>query len=259
VRGPIIGYDGEGAPMRLDAGQCSLCAGTGSPFRARVELAAYAGSEAARAAVGAPILVAPALPPLPCPGSEGSWHAAPHGACFCGYGYDAHVNPDKNPRLARELGLGAFLRGLSLWADVGPAPGWVLVRAAVAAARVALPEWEIQNVDEFDYQEPGGAWRSASVVGDAPRRAIEAAEAWLACPCEEHLGAWHDACVAQDGNALVPVWVPYPNIHDYFGQRRGCALDAHERIAAASHLAGEAPVLNAIRSSLIEWSLGGER
>lgn len=40
---------------------------------------------------------------LPCPGEVDSWHATPRGDCRCGYGYDAHRNPDKNPRLARTV------------------------------------------------------------------------------------------------------------------------------------------------------------
>jgi hypothetical protein len=36
---------------------------------------------------------------LPCPGGGASWAPDPRGACLCGYSYDAHRNPDKNPRL----------------------------------------------------------------------------------------------------------------------------------------------------------------
>jgi len=106
--GPACGVWKEALP-------CPACAGTGSPFRARLELAAYCGSEAARAALG------------------GGWLR------------DGWVHPDV-------LAMESWVRGLNAWADVGPVPGWVLVRAAArlvgeapvrAAISSALIAWAL--------------------------------------------------------------------------------------------------------------------
>lgn len=59
-----------------------------------------------------------------------------------------------------DLERAAFLQALGRWGRAA------LVRAALAAARAALPVWEAR-------------YRAV----DNPRRAIRAAERWLACPC----------------------------------------------------------------------------
>lgn len=79
---------------------CTRCAGTGSPLRARVELAAYAGDAAARAALGAP------------------WDGE-------------HASG------LRALTFSDWTRGLSRWADVGPVPGMVPRVAADAVCNLA--------------------------------------------------------------------------------------------------------------------------
>jgi hypothetical protein len=209
---------------------CPSCVGTGSPFRARVELAAYAGSEAAR-------LVVPDVP--------GGFSLANGQRCA----HDPGLSVDRITYPCSTRGCSTrWLSGLSRWADIGPAPGWILVRASVAAARVAPSALRCDDPhsNHPDWQAPSGHRASECGRGVDPRRAIEAAEAWLACPCEEHWTARHVAHV----EAVHLAWLPPP------GQDAERHRDA---IRHAARLAGEAPVLNAIRSSLIEWSLGGER
>lgn len=131
-----------------------------------------------------------------CPTGGGAWHAAPHGGCFCGYGWDAHRNPDKNPRLHDAI------------------------------------------------------------------RAIEAAEAYLACPGEERWTrsgealwtAWHEAYV----NAGHLAWLPFP-VGRLPGQTHGADHNCEVPQHAARLPAGEAPVGEAIQRALIAWALGDAR
>lgn len=178
---------------------CPSCAGTGSLLRARVELAAYCGDEAAGATL------APA-PPLP------DW-----------------------------------LAGLSRWADVGPVPGWVLVRAAVAAARVALEEMRCDDPhsNSPDWQAPAGHRAATCGSGAAPRRAIEAAEVWLDDPtvC---VSEWTRACCRGTNDCVA--WLPWP-------PRSETEDDYAARVRHAARLAGEQPVREAICRSLVEWAL----
>lgn len=225
------------------AERCPACAGTGSPLRARVELAAYCREEAAHAALG--------LPPA-------------------------------NLMLARTTPLDVMVRNLSRWADISPGgpcapdcwgpneagervhadgcrsfkPGWVLVRAAVAAARVAL------DVDAAQWSEIS-RWKQA-------RHAIEAAETWLACPCEEHRIAAVRALLAADptSGGLERGWLPVvPNRsgggwgEETVGVWPSTADTAEwnrRAIGLAANLAGEQPVRDAIRSALVKFALGGE-
>jgi hypothetical protein len=181
---------------------CPPCAGTGSPFRARVELAAFAGHEAAAAtlqpfaddpyvASGAPTACSPCVA-----GDRRNYTFAGDGSWWCLK--HAHEHHD----------LALWLRGLARWSDIGPAPGWALRMAAVAAARAALTALRCDDPHSShpDWQAPRGHRATA--------------------------------------------WLPPP------GQDAERHRDA---IRHAARLAGESPVLNAIRSSLIEWSLGGEK
>lgn len=128
--------------------------------------------------------------------------------------------------------LGAWARGLARWGRE------VCVRAAVSAARVALPVWEGANI-----RCTGFAMFPAP---REPRRAIEAAEAWLACPCKEHEEAWHrahgDWTVTRSGH-----WIPSPD------ETLQCLAQRPER---AARLASEAAVRDAIREALVPWALG---
>jgi hypothetical protein len=214
----------------------------GTLTRERLELAAFCGHQAAAAglqpfaddpyvASGEPTACTPCVAESRRNytfADDGSWWCLKH----------AHEHHD----------LKLWLRGLSRWADVGPAPGWVLVLASVAAARVALP-----------YAERGLVHRDGRPVADdqtflAPRRAIQAAEAWLACPCEEHERAVVSAGGGSPGSRITFYEGPAILLRSW-----GIKEQWEQAVFRASELAGESPVLNAIRSSLIEWSLGGEK
>jgi hypothetical protein len=59
-----------------------------------------------------------------------------------------------------------------------------LIREAVAATRKALPAWDREHdkVHRTGRERRMRAWCGCF----APHKAIEAAEAWLACPCADH-------------------------------------------------------------------------
>lgn len=146
----------------------------------------------------------------------------------------------------------------------------VWVRAAAAAGRVALPIYEMTVViecpacmgDGISPDSPAPCPRCTpprEVRGNGhlgappePRRAIEATEAWLACPCEEHRRAAAsevDIVPAPDDSRAwwaLPVaalcsWA-HPEV---------CA----EAVRVAARIAGELPVRAAISSALIAWAL----
>ncbi len=204
----------------------------------RAELAAYCGHEGARLAWGCRTWGT--LPlyqenPKPNPGPDGTLYE------FVGVSTD----------LAPAYALAPWVRGLSRWGAEAQ------VRAAIAAARVALERWEEQEGLISWEGKPGirdAAWEWRLLPEDhpkrSPRRAIEAAESWVACPCEEHEVAWSRAGIAcAGGGNLVLAWLPIP-----------ADVDTHEHNLGqvprnAAHLAGEAPVREAIQRALIEWSL----
>lgn len=225
----------------------------------RLELAAYCGSEAARGALG---LGAAGEDCRDCGGTGNEHHACCDPECCpegpgdeCGTCVGRGVVAPEPPALA------AWLSGLSRWADVGPVPGWVLVRASVAAARVALPKYMADahglgiNAHGRLYEIDPGEWTSRAALNEAmlpvvlaPLRAIEAAEAWLDDPTEEH----REACRAVPFSApsfaahaahLVGFGYPHEDVHI-----RACVEDA-------ARLAGETPVRAAICASLTEWAL----
>lgn len=172
----------------------------GELTRERVEIAAYAGDEAARLAV-------------------------PHLVLDRGVTW-ADVDAQR---------LTDWVRGLSRWGSE------VLVRAAVAAAKAAYARWALG----------AHAYRAF--------HAIDAAEAWLACPCEEHrvlCDGENNGGVAADapwaGAMLMAVLVAaMPPDGDHVGHVRSYVLDA---VMHASPVAGEAAACKAIRSSLVAWA-----
>jgi hypothetical protein len=64
-----------------------------------------------------------------------------------------------------------WARGLAKWADVGPAPGWVLTRAAVAAARTvptrgrvgAVAGWGEETVGVFPSTAADHEWNARAI------------------------------------------------------------------------------------------------
>ena len=236
---------------------CVACAGTGTPFRARVELAAYCSDESARGALGyGPMSMRSVVGAVECPTTD-----------------------TPLVEIAYVYTLPSWLRGLSRWADIGPVPGWVLVRAGAAAARVALPVWEAS----LGWTWSGGRLLFQGVAGEdvdatldrgidvrvgAPRRAIDAADAWLACPCEGHRIAacvtLLDAMPTEGGNGRA--WLPCPPNRPTGGwglETVGVwpsTADTAEwntrAVSLSARLAGEPAVRAAIQEALVSWSLG---
>jgi hypothetical protein len=95
-----------------------------------------------------------------------------------------------------------------------------------------------------DWQAPPGHRASECGRGGAPRRAIEADDAWLACPCEKHWSALHVAYVEAGHLAWLPAPWTTPDV-----------TRTVESIAAAAQLAGEGPVRAAIARDLVAWAL----
>lgn len=216
---------------------CSRCGGYGESLMSKAIRIHVARARGGRWASSAE-LVPSSAPPCPacaglalCQRIELAAYAGDAGAALAAGG---GLSYDEIGR-ATSRDLAAWTRGLARWG----AP--VLVRAACAAGRVALPVWEqadagateggymlhVQNIDMTD--------------GSAPRRALDAAEAWLAEPTEERLQAWREAWV------YVPeAWLP--------GQDDPPHVLA-QRVERAARLAGEGPVRAAVSAALCSWAL----
>jgi len=182
----------------------------------RLELLAYVGNERARAQTR--------WPPPHYSTQEGWTELARIGAS---------IDPDH--------------LSLADWASVFPRWGRdVCIRAACAAARVVLGHGEVQKrsrapVGIFHY---GPAW--------PPRRAIEAAEAWLTEQTEERLTAWRDRV-----RPLIPAgvdWVPYPFLVTCDLRERSAEREWRSTICGAASLAGEQAVRDAVRAALAQWA-----
>ena len=171
----------------------------------RLRLAAYAGHEGAR------VLVIPKLRPPGHDDDTGPYLTIYHQIKF-----------GDIPSAA--LGLSHWLKGLASWGHE------VMVRAAIAAARVAFAK-ESKRVDD-----------SGSVIlvrgRERVRRKIEAAEAWAACPCEEHREEWANAGDGPSG----------------FAPRFDLA-QWQTRIFRAKALTSPGTVRAAICSGLVAWAL----
>lgn len=222
----------------------------GDLARERLELAAYCGDEMARTlawcACGHPWDSHDdgARPSFTSRlGCLHGW-AGPGGGCEC----KAHAPPGVtfrgDPRPDAEFR--EWLSGLSRWADIGPVPGWVLVKAAVAAARVALPKWR----DSHSHQMT--AWDGIRPCCYAPVKVIEAAETWLECPCEEHRLGGVRALSDHYRRSPDDDWWASPAVlvmeHNRSGYFLRCVHDC-------ARLAGEQSVRSAISRSLSTWAL----
>ena len=278
---------------------CPACAGTGSPLRARVELAAYCGDQAARAALGDRVvrrkdgyLCCCGMVDRDHPMTIDAYTHSPVHACTYVGGTWPDSEPDESLPCSCEVqeherrypvvpvpeDFSPWVSGLSRWSDVGP--GWVLVAAAVAAARVAMPVWEAAArvaMPVWEVPRRAAAWAAAAWAAPrdewfaqlgAPGRAIEAAEVWLACPCEEH----RVACIVVWEAAPLPTFA-FHLLGAVREMRPGVAdgstatLQATYAITSPSmanrtsavHLAGEPAVRTAIQESLTRWALQEER
>lgn len=206
----------------------------------RVALAAYCGDADARAAA---------------PGAPWALHAstfAPH---------------------ERHEALAGFLAGLSRWGTE------VRIRAAVAAAWVALDGWlstrqpALRRWRNTLVNDGRGGWRLKLLRHDvivldsapdgfrhyAPLRAIEAAEAWLTCPCNEHQSAAQDA--ASTGELRITFesawWRQLSNLMllDQCLQASQC-LEALA-MSASRLVAPYDRVRNEIQAAIIDWAKVG--
>lgn len=120
----------------------------------RVELAAYCGDPGAR--------LVEEWPP-----DDGLYHAPVYVDSV-----DACNGSRPNAACAYCAEFREWVSGLSLWGFD------TLIRAASAATTVGLPVWEEEHdVTSYPADDPDAY---------SPRRAIEAVEAWVVCPCEEH-------------------------------------------------------------------------
>ena len=138
--------------------------------------------------------------------------------------------------------LAYWVRDLRHWGQA------VQVRAAVAAARVALCEHEREGSLAFVQAMANRAHGKEMAFQQfhAPRRAIEAAEAWLAAPSDATQESWRRANVAA-GYPFHSDWLPPAFNMD--------AVPREETLQRCARLAGEAPVREAIQSALIGWAL----
>ena len=146
----------------------------------------------------------------------------------------------------------------------------VMVRYATASGWAVLPEWE---------REQGLIWTARDVCGKpvaagrkalcnltpphtmnvasgpkiAPRQALKAAEAWLACPCEEHRIEWRNAWVRATGYDTAPMWLPYPPTCDIIPESQ--IPKPEHAVEAAARETDEPTIRKAIQDALVPWLL----
>jgi hypothetical protein len=196
---------------------CSVCHGTGTQRRSRVELLAYCGDEAAQAVLGS------------------SWRSEAAGGSQAAAAGLAVYRDGPGSRAAFE----GWARGLSRWGRE------TATRAAVAASRAALDHAQRRDHRDWDWAD----------VLDRARVCVEAGEAWLSCPCDEHLEAWRRAWAVFPP---PPQWAPAPDVEGWTlstaGRQAPCAL-VDVTAPAAAQASSESSVRSAIQRSLTEWAL----
>jgi hypothetical protein len=209
------------SPARIlndqDIANCPACHGTGTQRRSRVELAAYCGDEAAQAVLGS------------------SWRSEAAGGSQAAAAGLAVYRDGPGSRAAFE----GWARGLSRWGRE------TATRAAVAASRAALDHAQRRDHRDWDWAD----------VLDRARVCVEAGEAWLSCPCDEHLEAWRRAWAVFPP---PPQWAPAPDVEGWTlstaGRQAPCAL-VDVTAPAAAQASSESSVRSAIQRSLTEWAL----
>lgn len=206
---------------------CNACAGFGSALRARIGLAAYAGSEPARVALGHEW-------------SDG-WRDAVG---------------EKSIRPLQE-----FLAGLSRWSSQ---PFHAPVRAALAAAECARVVWE-DGPARMSSQGHGTREEWFRDL-EAPKRACDAVRFWLDDPTPRQLIALEHVhmetpLMAQGGatpwryltSFALGVGLRGPQFHDSSGRYSG--RDPVNVLDTAARMAGEPAIRTAIQEALVSWSL----
>lgn len=162
----------------------------------------------------------------------------------------------ETPELARGLG-----DGLYRW-DVE-----TCARAVVAAARCTDPVRGAAHAQRTDdAQESWYVPRMLGVGAEQWTRALEAAERWIACPCDDCAGAAGETLRAILGarvsNHLDPSRGPGPapllacRIAALGAKNYRKGLDAGLAAAQVVEIAGEEQVFAACQRELIPWALG---
>jgi hypothetical protein len=216
----------------------------------RLELAAWCGDPAARAAVS---------------DCDGIWTVSWERGTWWGKDSSPHT----------WLTVIEWAKGIERWGYEAA------VRATVAAARVALTTWERLAVDSAvtlvaDGKRLPSAWdvttdewrtKALTRTGNIwPRRALEAAEAWVAAPSNERLLAWYDARsrgAAIDIEEELRLWLPWPDYPGASdpprdGNRSPSDLAADMRIDAADAFVGGGLVVATAGAALTAWALSSE-
>lgn len=212
----------------------------GTLSQERLELAAYVGDADARAALGR------------C--------CAKHDALERrGLGMTRHY--------CAEDPLAPWVRGLSRWGAE------VRARGVTAAARAALEAWcdssllsgqtnlhakRVEATAALTGRGYCGRCTTRTPGYERPGDAVEAAEAWLACPCDDHASAAMAAYACWDppGNANTMAFFGAAYLAGTCGEPpfRGDYEAEQVTFAAARH-AGEPSVREAIRTALVQWAL----
>lgn len=140
----------------------------------------------------------------------------------------------------------AWVKGLALNGQE------TMVRAAVAAARVVSQPIDTAAGPQCRICERGiEVWLGPDESPCKCRylEAIEAAEAWLTCPCDEHQEVWR-LCNVEAGYPFAELdWIPPAcNV---------AAVSREETIRRCAKLTTEDTIRAAIRNTLIPWALNG--
>lgn len=150
--------------------------------------------------------------------------------CSCGSITGSHADAWRN--CSRDLGrtLSPWARALARWGGV------VAVRAACAGARLVHEECCACSIGVCDRADHSRT-----------RLAVESAEAWIACPCEEHYQAW-----AKAWNHLGDAqgWILAP------GRHGSSPSNLASLLSECARLTSESAIRTAIMDSLVPWALG---
>ena len=202
----------------------------GTLTRERLELAAYAGHVAAREALGGSRLVVT--------GKDGD-----------GLPVDLF---EGGPSVHR-VHFWPWVEGLERWSRMR-AP----VVAAVASARLAAARDErgqhYNDCPDASVPRDRACPLCVADIDSRPRRAVEAAEAWCASPCDRYHVEWVNRVHSPGWTS--PKWLPCPP-----DTGLACATPSsyYEAIRAGIEFCtqGIPPVRDAICAALTRWALGG--
>jgi hypothetical protein len=223
----------------------------------RVELAAWCGDPAARAAVS---------------DCDGIWTVSWERGTWWGKDSSPHT----------WLTVIEWAKGIERWGYEAA------VRATVAAARVALAAWEsgeetcccgstmrghgwgdghafTHACTYYTQDQPEGLF-PCECFSPNPRLACEAAEAWIKAPSRVRLLAWYDARdrALPSNDEDMRLWLPWPDYPGASdpprdGNRSPSDLAADMRIDSADAFVGGGLVVAAAGAALTSWALSSER